>query len=216
MFLTHVEGCGIYASAGVVTGLECNQADTSKVLKHLSLEFRGIETFFPWFSGELRSPQGRLIEYVHMGYGSTYEKDFIIKVESGITKGAQTKNNPFSDLQKIERFNYELIQDTLFHYIATGLDWRKVGGDMICDGWYQVKLSDNGRVKKIKYEREQGESEWKLFWWNLRNSDCRRTLRRPVKNLGFKKMLTHGGQVPNNVKLELYYSVDSNELRLEK
>jgi hypothetical protein len=214
--VTHIEHCGIYASAGVVTGLECDQADTSKVLKHLNHEFRGIETFFPWFSGEFRSPQGRLIEYVHMGYGSTYEKDVLIKVESGIIKGTQTKDNPFSDPKKIERFNYELIQDTLFHYIATGLDWRKVGGEMICDGWYQVKLREDGTVKKIQYDREEGEGMWKAFWWNLRISDCRRTLKRPVKNLNFKKMLTHGGQVPNTVKLEIFYSTDSNELRFEK
>jgi hypothetical protein len=216
LFLTHIESCGIYASAGVVTGPECNQADTSKVLKHLNYEFGGVDTFFHWFSGQLRSPQGRLIEYVHMGYGSTYEKDVVINVESGITKGIQTINNPLSDPRKIEMFNYDLVQDTLFYYIAKGLDWKKVGGEMICDGWYQVKLSNNGRVRKIKYDQEQGESNWEAFWWNLRISDCRRTLRRPVRNIDFKKMLTHGGQVPTSVKLEMYYSVDSNELRLEK
>ena len=216
LFLTDIKRCGVYTTAGVVTGLECDEADTSRVFKHLNREFRSKETFFPWFSGDLRLPQGRLIEYVHMGYETIYERDLFVTVENGVIRGTQTRENQLSDPQDIARFNYELIQDTLFHYIASGLDWRKVGGEMICDGWYQVKLRDGGTVKKIKYDREEGEGKWEAFWWNLRNSDCRRTLKRPVKNLNFKKMLTKGGQVPKSVKLEISYSADVNELSLEK
>lgn len=36
-----------------------------------------------WFSGSLNVPDGKLLEYVHMGYGSVYERDIIFKVESG-------------------------------------------------------------------------------------------------------------------------------------
>lgn len=40
-----------------------------------------------WFSGELRIPDGKELRYVHMGYGSVYERDILLTVEQGrITK----------------------------------------------------------------------------------------------------------------------------------
>lgn len=36
-----------------------------------------------WFTGKLRVPQGERLQYVHMGYGSIYEKDLIITIEAG-------------------------------------------------------------------------------------------------------------------------------------
>ena len=36
-----------------------------------------------WFSGELRIPDGKLLQYVHMGYGSVYERELTLSVESG-------------------------------------------------------------------------------------------------------------------------------------
>jgi len=40
-----------------------------------------------WFSGVLRCGQGNIVNYVHGGYGSTYEKEFLIKIENGVVKG---------------------------------------------------------------------------------------------------------------------------------
>lgn len=36
-----------------------------------------------WFSGELRTPEGKELLYVHMGYGSVYERDILLTVEKG-------------------------------------------------------------------------------------------------------------------------------------
>jgi hypothetical protein len=36
-----------------------------------------------WFSGNLRMPDGELLQYVHMGYGSVYERELTFIVESG-------------------------------------------------------------------------------------------------------------------------------------
>jgi hypothetical protein len=41
------------------------------------------EVFAEWFSDEIRIPQGRLIQYVHMGYESVYEKDLLIDFMNG-------------------------------------------------------------------------------------------------------------------------------------
>lgn len=52
-----------------------------------------LETVFPgfpervfahWFTGQLRIPQGRQLQYVHMGYGSTYERDVMLSVRHGV------------------------------------------------------------------------------------------------------------------------------------
>lgn len=51
-----------------------------------------IETIFPgygehvfahWFTNTVRIPQGELLEYVHMGYGSTYERDLLLRFNKG-------------------------------------------------------------------------------------------------------------------------------------
>jgi len=40
--------------------------------------------FAHWFSGELRCHEGEQLKYVHMGYGSTYERDLILEIKKGI------------------------------------------------------------------------------------------------------------------------------------
>jgi len=42
-----------------------------------------VESSKKWFTGKLRVPQGELLQYVHMGYSSTYEKELVITVEAG-------------------------------------------------------------------------------------------------------------------------------------
>jgi len=36
-----------------------------------------------WFTGKLVIPQGKLVEYVHVGYASTYERYILIGIENG-------------------------------------------------------------------------------------------------------------------------------------
>jgi hypothetical protein len=40
--------------------------------------------FASWFTGPLVCPYGEEVEYVHMGYGTTYENYLILEVEHGI------------------------------------------------------------------------------------------------------------------------------------
>ena len=68
----------------------------------------GLEALFPkytdgvfahWFSGELRCPQGGLLEYVHGGYGSVYEQDLFIDVLKGVVTGERTVRNGTAEPQ---------------------------------------------------------------------------------------------------------------------
>jgi hypothetical protein len=40
--------------------------------------------FAHWFTGKVRLPQGKQLEYVHMGYGSVYERDLFLHLENGV------------------------------------------------------------------------------------------------------------------------------------
>jgi hypothetical protein len=61
-----------------------------------------LETLFPgypdrvfahWYSGTLRIPEGKQVEYVHMGYASTYERDRFLKIEKGVAIGCHVIQN---------------------------------------------------------------------------------------------------------------------------
>jgi len=42
------------------------------------------KVFAHWFSEEVRCPFGKLLDYVHMGYASTYENDLYLTFKKGI------------------------------------------------------------------------------------------------------------------------------------
>lgn len=53
----------------------------------------GLETLFPdfsdrvfahWYSGTISIPEGEMLEYVHMGYASMYERDRFLEFQRGI------------------------------------------------------------------------------------------------------------------------------------
>ena len=61
-----------------------------------------LETVFPgfpdrvfahWYSGRVRIPEGKILEYVHMGYASTYESDLMIDFEKGVVISTEVIQN---------------------------------------------------------------------------------------------------------------------------
>lgn len=53
--------------------------------------------FAHWFSGTLRIPQGKRLEYVHMGYGSTYERDVLLTLQNGVVVKQEIRHNGVGD-----------------------------------------------------------------------------------------------------------------------
>jgi hypothetical protein len=49
--------------------------------------------FAHWSSRILRVPQGGLVEYVHAGFGSVYERDLFLEIDEGILRRTWTKKN---------------------------------------------------------------------------------------------------------------------------
>ncbi len=46
-----------------------------------------------WFSGELRAPEGKLIQYVHMPFANVYERDLLIEVAAGRVMSRRVRAN---------------------------------------------------------------------------------------------------------------------------
>jgi hypothetical protein len=46
-----------------------------------------------WFNGVLRLQKGEMLNYVHMGYASTFEQEILITVEHGVVKAVETLDN---------------------------------------------------------------------------------------------------------------------------
>ncbi len=81
-----------------------------------------LESIFPgyrervfshWYSGTLRIPQGQLLQYVHMGYGSKYEQDLMINIKKGVVCSKRINHNGISDNKGITR-GYGVGAFTLF------------------------------------------------------------------------------------------------------
>lgn len=53
--------------------------------------------FAHWFSGKLRIPQGKQLEYVHMGYSSTYERDVLLTLQNGVVVKQEIRHNGVGD-----------------------------------------------------------------------------------------------------------------------
>jgi len=62
-----------------------------------------------WFSDELRVPDGKELEYVHMGYGSIYERDIIFDVDGGRI----TKREVIDNTKRVLPSNRELQEKEL-------------------------------------------------------------------------------------------------------
>ena len=88
----------------------CKKAD----LKELFGErYRDGRVKADWFSGELRMPEGEVLRYVHMGYVSLYERDFILNVESGKITGERVVDNtkkPIPPPSELERQELERMK----------------------------------------------------------------------------------------------------------
>ncbi len=57
--------------------------------------FAGVpdRVFAHWYSRTIRIPQGRQLEYVHMDYGSTFERELLLDIERGVVVSTRVADN---------------------------------------------------------------------------------------------------------------------------
>lgn len=50
-----------------------------------SFRLEGKDAIFAdWFSGNLRIPRGKILDYIHMGFDTVYEEEIILTLEQGL------------------------------------------------------------------------------------------------------------------------------------
>jgi len=208
LYLIKIKPCGIIASAGVITGLECDSIKSSAVLNYFNKTLGAKEVFADWYSDSIIAPKGRLIEYIHMNYLSKYERELHFYFKNGNLAGKQMITNTIKP-ELYDQYNYSLIQDTIFHYIAK-LDWKYLSEKLFCDDTYLITINKRGRVSKVKLE-PLGDSKWKDFWFNFNDDGCKLKLKKSIKKLKFKDYLK-GKSHKIVVKLSLRYN--DGEIRM--
>lgn len=208
LFLVEIKPCGIIAVAGVFTGLECEEDQESEVLKYLKKEFKTKNIVADWYSGQLISPQGRLINYVHSGYKSQYEKEKHFEIINGALQSTNTINNEVKP-ELYDTYNKSLVRDTIFFKIAE-LDWKTLESEYSCIDEYSVKVNKKGKVSKVWYET-YFDSKSEKFWYNVKDLGCRRRVRKSIKKLRFAKYLK--GK-PKEIIVRLNLDLFEGELRL--
>lgn len=63
-----------------------------------------------WFTGELRVPRGKMVFYVHMGFGSRYERELFIQIEKGVV-GARREIDPGERMRRYWEDLAELLPE---------------------------------------------------------------------------------------------------------
>lgn len=208
LYLVEIKRCELIASAGVYTGLECEENKLSEILSYFQLRFKSQKIVADWYTGELISPQGRLIEYIHGGYLSKYEREEHFCIKDGTLTDSKIVNNKIKP-ELFDSFNYSLAVDTLFQNISK-LDWKYLSDELICTDSYLITINKRGRVSKVKIEPLLN-SKWEDFWYNFTMKDCRRSVFKSIRNLEISKYLK-GKPKKMVVKISLEYI--NGELRL--
>lgn len=83
-----------------------------------------------WFSGLFTLPYGELINYVHMGYGSTYENYILIEIDKGIAN--KTKDLSFKEYENLKEKQFEVYKKTN--------EYRERNKELKKEGWKQKDI----------------------------------------------------------------------------
>jgi hypothetical protein len=58
------------------------------------LRLQGTEPLFAeWFSGILWMPRGEMIQYIHVGFGTVYEQELLVRIEDGVVTDSRLVDN---------------------------------------------------------------------------------------------------------------------------
>ena len=74
-----------------------------------------------WVTADILAPQGELLYYVHMGYGSLYEKELELNIENGKLIGTKIYDN-----SKSRKSKYSQDSKLLSSYLYSKINWTKL------------------------------------------------------------------------------------------
>ncbi|MCC9166092.1 energy transducer TonB family protein [Pontibacter harenae] len=110
LFLTNIYSCNYHEDKV--------KADLQKVF---GPEYVNGKVKATWVTGELLIPKGKLIHYVHSGYGSFYEKELVLTFKNGQLTDQQEYDNSRS-----HKSVYSQNEDSLQSFIYSNINWAKL------------------------------------------------------------------------------------------
>ena len=116
-----------------------NYKKTKKLNKKKSSNNKELK--LDWFSGILIIPYGKRLNYVHMGYASTYENYILLEIQ----KGKLTKQK---DLKVKE---YELFKKVQFSKFKKTEEYKKVFSRISKKGKKQKLIDNFLKIRILKY-----------------------------------------------------------------
>ncbi|UOQ51956.1 energy transducer TonB family protein [Hymenobacter cellulosivorans] len=99
-----------------------------------------------WFSGEVLVPEGKLLRYEHMGYGSIYEKERIIQLKQG-----RVITEKIYDNSKSRTSVYETDSRKLLQFIYKNIVWHKLPQPVSnARVFVQFSANEQGIIDKVE------------------------------------------------------------------
>ncbi len=99
----------------------CDEKVTANLKKIFGSKFNDNKVFAYWVSDTLLSPQGKLIWYEHMRYGSLYEKEVMYVFDKGIFKDKFEYDNSKSYISAFTQH-----PDTLKNFLYSRINWNNL------------------------------------------------------------------------------------------
>ena len=95
-----------------------------------------------WFTASIIAPKGKRLYYVHMGYGSLYEKELELQFEKGKLIGSKTYDN-----SKSKQSDYSQDSEILLDFIYSNINWDKLPkNNKTIKVYIQFSSNENGII----------------------------------------------------------------------
>lgn len=125
----------------------CGESDQKEF--KLNSEFGQNKVFADWFTGIIMCPGGELLQYIHSGYGSIYEKEKFIYITNGLIDSVVVKSYLKYDISLLNP-SERLLRDTLRKIIIQNLDANKIldfPDSLVCR--IEIQFDSTGRIDTI-------------------------------------------------------------------
>ncbi|MFK7970346.1 MAG: hypothetical protein AB8F95_08265, partial [Bacteroidia bacterium] len=117
-------------------------------------DYRNSQVFAKWASLTLQLPEGELVEYIHLGYGSIYERDRKLLFKKGVLHGDTTYYNLPNGFSPYRRNN-----ELLTAFLQSQINWNAMP-DIPSDGRKSVQAviypNEKGKIDSVALRKGIG------------------------------------------------------------
>jgi hypothetical protein len=102
-----------------------------------------------WVTADILSPQGKLIHYIHMGYGSLYEREVVFEIENGQLQGTIIYDNSKSRQSEFSKDNNKLNK-----YLYRNIRWDQLPRqDKPVRVFVQFSANEKGIIDSVEVKK---------------------------------------------------------------